>query len=631
MAINIEHIETLSKQEVRELYGEAKDKYYNTDSPIMSDAEFDELEEYLMTSDPEGFAKYVGSENEKGEKAEHWNKMLSLAKTKVNEEGFLHSHLFDISKHLPVAVRWRASWKFDGLAINLQYWNGMLSKIITRGDGKKGVDITAKFRCRVPQTINTNEAIEIRCEGVMTKANFNKPEYEKYAHARNLVSGIKNNLDVDDKRVSDVDFVVVDGITKLGKILDVWTISQMSPDFIIGENFQWHNTLSDVEHYYNQMARRREEFEYTNDGIVIFAEMPGTTRVHNGHDPDDAIAIKFPPKKAITTVKSIEWKLSKHGKYIPVVILVPVVIDGRTIRRVTGFNYGFIKEKGIFVGTTLEIAIKGDIIPGIVRVVEKGTGNRVIPNDSRIDGVHLMATNVEWKLARKRFIGGVLSMGFDGFGSKTISKLWDAIEHQLGEDNFTYDEIFKDYITTAFVLNSGMGSKTSTSFIEQRQNIMTSGVKLRTIIRALGLTGLGRTMSKQVANHMAGIEYSYDGLEKSIVKSVTIPGERYWTILHHVLDSLHTSNVHILVPTFEPPVDTSSMQDIKFYIMTGSPKPFGHKTKKDFAATLPSNYKEAKNIRHADVLFTDDASANTSKMKTANSLNIDIELYSHAK
>jgi DNA ligase (NAD+) len=605
-----------TEQELLDLYNQAKEAYYGTEEPIMTDVEFDNLEQYLIAE--YDLQKHVGMLTETGKKIKHWNQMLSLAKVKIGDDGFTDENKVALEKHLKSSndiINYRISVKLDGLAMDCSYSKGKLLTIATRGTGEQGADVTEKFRSRVPETIDIKDDISIRVECCMSKQNFEKHYASQYTHARNLVSGIKNDLNPNDPRLKHVDLIAVDAIYRNGIVVSFDDIKKNTGFQIV--EFVTFNNFSEIKKIYEDFNKRRSSIDYPNDGLVVFRNILNEIRTHNGHDPKDVIAIKFPPEKFTTTVKGIYWALSKHGKYIPVVLLNPVRIDGRMIGKVSGYNYSNVKSLGISIGAIVEIAIMGDIIPAVKSVIKPSTVELTIPLDAVVDGVHLKATGSEEKMHRARFIAGVITLEFDGIGSSGVGNLFDTISNK-GIKDFDYTEIFKPYVDENYLLC--IGNSASKKMFKRILAIKKEGIQLRKVIQALGLTGLGESMSIQVARYYSNLEPDWFGLEKKIIES-SCNGE-YSIAINKAINSLKASAV-ILHLEEEKKVIANEFR----YMLTGSPKNFGFKTKEEFKSTLPSNWVEVDNLKQAHMLITDDMASISSKMKSAQQLKLKIQTY----
>lgn len=620
------NFEDHSRETLIELYNKASEKYYLDGSSELTDLQFDELQKYLV--EVHNFEVQVGSEPESGWPSnEHWYPMLSLAK--VNLKDKLEISDFDtILRHFSDTSYTDVidySMKLDGLALSAQYENGQLIAITTRGNKIKGANVTDKFKCRIPNSIKRTDKIEIRCEAVMSKSNFEKyADSGKYKHPRNLVAGIKNNLDVNDERVQDVDLVVIDAITPDGTVIPARIIAEEEEGFTAVKTISAEPTYTAAKNVYDIFLEGRESYEYPSDGIVAHKRSKNNIRKHNGHNPSDAISIKFPPERAIAKVTHIEWNLSRLGNYIPVVCFEPTIVDGRTIRRASGHNYENIVKNGIADGAIVEISILGDIIPGISRVLKKSDVSNIdIPEDSAVVGVHLTATNASGELHRKAFTAGVLTLGFKGFGSKIIKNVYTACYNYFQSIDFNFADIFNPEVINNETLSAaGLGPSQRKSFIKFIADHKKDGIRIERIIRGLAIEGCGGTMSKELAKYFSGVQHDFSGLEKSVVESFVSEDGLNRKIFLDTMDKLRKYEVEIIQSVH---VDTAEAE--QKYMMTGSPKAFGFKTKKEFEETLPSGWVAVNNIKDATILFTDDLNSNSSKMKQAKARNIEIKTY----
>jgi DNA ligase (NAD+) len=149
-----------------------------------------------------------------------------------------------------------------------------------------------------------------------------------------------------------------------------------APQSIFGKNVAFskdYNTSLFAENYMDVIKAHenlRKTYKFQLDGVVIsfgveFREILG----QNDHDPEWALAVKFVPAEVITSIEGIEWNLSKRGEIIPTLLLKPVLLDGSTVKRASGYNAKYILENNVKSGTLVSICKRGDIIPAIQKVI----------------------------------------------------------------------------------------------------------------------------------------------------------------------------------------------------------------------------------------------------------------------
>ena len=250
-------------------YDEAVYAYYQTENTIMSDMEFDELKTVL-----EDYGFDVSSESMVEDANTHLkltegNNMLSLSKVQVFSDHFEQSHLDGVRNWLHQYRDFgndcniKVGWKLDGCASSLRYdFNGNLYDVVTRGN----FSIAKKFlEVAVKQHPYGKPNSEIRCEMIMRKSTFVEKGYDgQYANPRNLVAGIVNDINVEDERKWDIDFVQCnDG-------LNANENEYNGNEYVVNHILQYESCqLHDLPHVYEKMREMRASFDYPTDGLVV--------------------------------------------------------------------------------------------------------------------------------------------------------------------------------------------------------------------------------------------------------------------------------------------------------------------------------------------------------------------------
>jgi DNA ligase (NAD+) len=360
----MENIQKLESQ-----YLNAKIAYYDG-NPIMTDAEFDALEQILIKEGSK-VHEQVGSKR-KDFDFPHPSRMLSLAKIQTEKNDNKYDEFYKwFSKRAAIVGKMGmlyASPKFDGSAINIIYRNGNLESILTRGDGFYGKTITNRLKSHVPSIISEKGIVQIRCEVVVDVNVFKKKYADEFANARNFVAGILGKDEEDKEKLNDLTIIplhyIVDGEHQT---LDSRIFSEY-PN--VKTNWSTAFAYEDYGKVLEIIEKERETLDFQLDGMVIsFPEQVRSELGENDHDPEWAIAIKFVPEGAVTTVVGVEWNIGKRGQFTPVVQLEPVQLSGSTVKRASGYNAGFIRDNKIQKGSIVSVVKRGDIIPAINKVI----------------------------------------------------------------------------------------------------------------------------------------------------------------------------------------------------------------------------------------------------------------------
>ena len=311
---------------MKEFLDHAADQYYNG-TPIISDAEFDKLAQIHNYSSV-GYSVTDGTP--------HYFQMYSLQKffsvedcpTTKNDEGYLSSP------------------KLDGAAISILYVDGKFQHALTRGDGKLGRDISDKIQHIVPDRILTNHrTVQITGEVVAPK---------ELPNARYLAAVSLNLKDIDEFLTRPLKFVAYDAQPNLHALwsMSLKQLSKLGFDVVLGED--WAEIYpTDGEVY---RINRYENFEKMG---------------YTAHHPRGAFALKEQKEGVVTKLLDVKWQVGKSGVVSPVAILEPVLIGEATVSRATLHNIEYIQGLGLEIGCSVEVIRSGEIIPRILRRVEK--------------------------------------------------------------------------------------------------------------------------------------------------------------------------------------------------------------------------------------------------------------------
>ena len=387
-------------QELREQLHRHNHQYYVLDTPLISDAEFDRLMRRLQeveTAHPEWVTadsptQRVGGQPLAGfEKVTHAAPLLSLGN--VFSAGELRAFDNRVRSAVGDAVEYIVELKIDGLAVNLIYESGRLSRAATRGDGEVGEDVTLNVRTirAIPLLLQDSEALpayfEVRGEVFMPRRAFDRLNRQRsaagealFANCRNAAAGSLRQLDPKVTANRTLDFFAYGIGQRQG--LPFRTHAEVlaglgRSGFRINPNHRIFATIEEVVKYCESWADRRAGLDYDIDGLVVKVnslalqeELGNTVK-----EPRWAIAWKFPAEEAATVVEDIFVGVGRTGVLTPTAILRPVLLSGSTVSRATLHNEDFIRDKDVRIGDTVIIHKAGEVIPEVVAVVaEKRTG-----------------------------------------------------------------------------------------------------------------------------------------------------------------------------------------------------------------------------------------------------------------
>ncbi|MDE3057674.1 MAG: NAD-dependent DNA ligase LigA [Bacteroidota bacterium] len=380
-------------EELSTLIREHDYKYYVLAQPSISDFEYDKLMQELIALEsrfprlrkPDSPSQRVGGAPTKEfPVVTHAVPMLSLANTYSEEE------LVDFDRRVKSFLnnepyRYVAELKIDGVAISLQYENGIFVRGATRGDGVRGDDVTNNLKTirSIPLRINTKNvpfgSFEVRGEIYMQSKDFEKMNEERelagektFVNARNSTAG---TLKLQDPKI--VARRPLRMFTYFLRTEESQTKSHhenlsllKKAGFVVNEHIRLCNTLNDVIKYCEEWAERREDLPYDIDGVVVKVDSLRQQEILGAvaKSPRWAIAYKFAAEKAETVLKGITLQVGRVGTITPVAELEPVFVGNTTVSRATLHNEDYIKELNLRVGDTVVVEKGGDVIPKVSAV-----------------------------------------------------------------------------------------------------------------------------------------------------------------------------------------------------------------------------------------------------------------------
>ena len=383
-------IETM-REYVRRL-NEAADAYYNGQGEKMSDFEWDALFDQVKALEketgvilPESPTNRVSADTTPGQKEAHEFAALSLAKTKSVDELIKWADDRDV---------W-ISWKLDGLTLVVTYDGGTLTKVVTRGDGHTGTNIThlASAIGGILPKIDFTGHLVLRGECLISYKDFESfvaTSTEDYANPRNLASGSLTLKDIEEVKRRHLQWVVFslvggdDPIAPLGRQFD-WLAS-------LGFNCVEHKpavgeTIREVVADFTKKVESGR-CPFPVDGLVVAyddTEYAKTGSVTGHHATRAGLAFKWADEAAVTHLKEIEWSCAV-GSITPVAVFEPVELEGTTVKRASLCNLSELERLGIAgAGTELKVIKANKIIPKVIAVT-KPNGELVIPEKCPVCG-----------------------------------------------------------------------------------------------------------------------------------------------------------------------------------------------------------------------------------------------------
>ncbi|GAA3816499.1 NAD-dependent DNA ligase LigA [Streptomyces chiangmaiensis] len=368
-------------------------RYYVKDAPIVSDAEFDRLlrslealeEEYPELRTPDSpTQKVAGAYETEFTAVRHRERMLSL--DNAFDDAELAAWADRVAKEVGTsAYHFLCELKVDGLAVNLTYEHGRLTRAATRGDGRTGEDITPNVRtiAEIPDRLDGDrvpDLVEIRGEVFFPMEKFEELNArlvaggdKPFANPRNAAAGSLRQKDPRITATRPLHMVVhgigalegfEDGLTRLSEAYDLlhsWGLPTAKHNKVVDD-------LDGVREFVAYFGENRHSVEHEIDGVVVkLDEIPLQGRLGStSRAPRWAIAYKYAPEEVNTKLINIRVGVGRTGRVTPYAQVEPVTVAGSEVEFATLHNQDVVKAKGVLIGDTVVLRKAGDVIPEIL-------------------------------------------------------------------------------------------------------------------------------------------------------------------------------------------------------------------------------------------------------------------------
>ncbi|MFF3122959.1 NAD-dependent DNA ligase LigA [Streptomyces sp. NPDC057908] len=366
-------------------------RYYVNDQPVVSDAEFDRLmralealeETYPQLRTPDSpTQKVAGPYQTEFTSVEHRERMLSL--DNAFDDLKLAAWGERIAKDVgTTGYHFLCELKVDGLAVNLTYEHGRLTRAATRGDGRTGEDITPNVRtiAEIPHRLKGERIpalVEIRGEVFFPMEAFEElnarlveADDKPFANPRNAAAGSLRQKDPKVTATRPLHMVVhgigaregfdIDCLSHAYELLHEWGLPTARHNKVV-------DSLDDVREFIAYFGENRHSVEHEIDGVVVkLDEIPLQGRLGStSRAPRWAIAWKYPPEEANTKLVNIRVGVGRTGRVTPYAQVEPVEVAGSEVEFATLHNQNVVKAKGVLIGDTVVLRKAGDVIPEIL-------------------------------------------------------------------------------------------------------------------------------------------------------------------------------------------------------------------------------------------------------------------------
>ncbi|SFI36467.1 DNA ligase (NAD+) [Collimonas sp. OK307] len=588
--------------------------YYVLDNPSIPDAEYDQLFRELQALEqahpelntPDSPTQRVGAAPlPLFEQVTHSIPMLSLG------NGFEDNDIVEFDRRVrdgldtqtDTEIEYAAELKFDGLAINLRYEDGVLVQAATRGDGTTGENVTANIRTvrAIPLRLHTDQppkVLDVRGEVLMFKEDFAKlnarqreAEMKEFANPRNAAAGSLRQLDSRITAQRTLRFFAY-GIGALDG-------AEMPPSH--SALLDWYSQLglpvckergvvkgaAGLLEFFRGIGSKRPQLPYEIDGVVYKVNrlLQQQTLGFVSRAPRFALAHKFPAEEATTQVLDIEVQIGRTGAVTPVARLAPVFVGGVTVTNATLHNEDEVRRKDIHIGDTVIVRRAGDVIPEVVSFVPElrpvNAQPFVMPTECPICGSAIVKLEDEaiarcsggWVKCAAQRKGGLQhfasrrAMDIEGLGDQLIEQL---VDRQL---IYTAADLYKLGLVKLAALER-MADKSAQNVLSALEK--SKSTTLGRFIYALGIRHVGEATAKELATHFGSIDGLLQASEEQLLEVADIGPVVARSLLAFFADPLNRELVEQLRaagihwPENLPAETASKFLLGKTFVLTGS-------------------------------------------------------------
>lgn len=556
---------TLDEKKV--LYTKAMWSYHNEKRQIITDKEFDKLEDLIREEEPT------------------WEK---LGKTGVRTfdrkmEVALTEFMPSLNKHYPEAIQTGLNRieprtalvmdKLDGTALQLRFENRKPYSLTTRGDGTLGRDVSYFIPAlietgRIPAEIDRDGTVVLRIEGVMKKKTFAEKwsveaigEKDGQDNSRQLCNGVflrkepgPELADIDLKVLGVYGMPLVDGLD--------WAKRN---GFDVVHSEQYNLSKVDAAKFLTDILNaRRNEGDYEIDGLVV-TDASFVLNYNSADKPKAIWAFKVNADDTAdeVVVQDIEYAKTRTGKISIVARIPPTRMDGVVVERVTVHNAAWMLERNIGIGSVIKVLRSGGVIPKIVDVLEPGEFKAppwpyrqegrffVVDTPQNVIGSNAVLPDKDIAIAQIRFF--VTTLGIELLAEKTIEKLYDvglcsALDYiQL---------VRSETEMRAKLLSSGLGDGQAANIIAELTRVLLNTINLKTLMVASGCMegGIGTRKLSSLEDYGLSMDglmtmtvteikdtlQQIDGWSDKTIGALTTGVERFLKWFEQVQDAIKT-------------------------------------------------------------------------------------------
>jgi DNA ligase (NAD+) len=532
-------------------------RYYVDDAPEIPDAEYDRLFDELRALEaayPElrtpdsPTQRVIGAVLEGLKPVRHVVPMLSIETERDTTEAAARRFDARVRRALELddsapPVAYSAELKFDGLAINLRYEQGVLAQAATRGDGETGEDVTHNIRTigDIPRRLKGTDAavIEVRGEVYMRRDTFerlNEAQRDKgektFVNPRNAAAGVVRQLDANIAAKRPLSFFAYG----LGEVRG-WTPPATHSETLTalaGFGIMVNDARDVVQgadglvDYHARIGAQRDALPFDIDGVVYKVDQRALQERlgFKTREPRWALAHKYPAQEQATLLRGIEVQVGRTGKLTPVAKLEPVFVGGTTVSNATLHNVFELRRKGVRIGDTVIVRRAGDVIPEVVgrmpgprhdyvanfRMPRQcpACGSAVVREPGGMD--YRCSGGLVCPAQRKQAIlhyAGRRAMDIEGLGDKLVDQLVDSGLIR------TLPELYTLGVAKLTALER-MGEKSAQNLVANLEK--SKQATLQRFLYALGIRQVGESTARDLARHFGSMDRLMDATVEQLLE-----------------------------------------------------------------------------------------------------------------
>ncbi|GAB3682146.1 NAD-dependent DNA ligase LigA [Salinarchaeum chitinilyticum] len=515
---------------LREAIREHDRRYYVENDPLIADSAYDELfhrlealeDAFDLDAEDSPTNRVGGEPVDEFPTVEHVAPMLSIDQS--GEEAEVRSFNDRVRREVG-DVDYVCEPKFDGVSLEVVYDDGVLQRVVTRGDGTEGDDVTSNARTipTIPQRLSGDPPAELAVRGELYMPRDGFQAYnrelvergdEPFANPRNATAGTIRQQDPSIVAERPLAFVAFEVLDTSDPWPSRWAEHEAFPELglPVSDRVERAASIGEAIDYRDRLVADRDALDFEVDGAVIKVDDREAQRTlgSTSRHPRWAFAYKFPPRTEKTTIRDIVLQIGRTGRATPVALMDPVDVGGVTVSRASLHNPDQIADLGVGVGDRVRIERAGDVIPQVVEVLDgdDGDGHFEYPETCPVCGTALerdgpiarCPAGLDCPAQRRRGIEHYASRGaldIEGLGEETVDLL---VDEGLLETLADLYELDADELASL----EGFGERAAEKLVAAIDDAREPA--LADFVTGLGIPEVGGTTARTLAREFGSVE-----------------------------------------------------------------------------------------------------------------------------